>query len=139
VAAEGGVGDAAALRKVWQACRYNTKDCMPISYRDVREGVAAINLSGPMTIGSTDEAIEGLVDILLRQGKKTIIFDVADVTSLDSTGVGHLIASYNKIASAGGDMRIAGATGRVLSTFQISRLDTVFPFYLTVRDAAENP
>jgi anti-anti-sigma factor len=112
---------------------------MTISYRDVREGVAAISLSGHMTIGSADEAIQGLVEDLLRQEKKTIIFDISDVTSLDSTGIGHFIASYNKIAAVGGDMRIAGASGRVLSTFQISKLDTVFPFYLTVGDAAENP
>jgi anti-anti-sigma factor len=109
---------------------------MTINYHDVREGVAAISLSGQMTIGSTDEAIGRLVEDLLRQGKRIIIFDLANVTALDSTGVGHFIGSYNKIASSGGEMRIAGASGRILATFQISKLDTVFPFYSTVRDAA---
>ena len=113
---------------------------MTISYRDVREGVAVISLSGQMTIASTDAAIQVLVEGLLRRGKRTIIFDLAHVTALDSTGVGHFIASYHKIAAAGAEMRIAEARGRILSTFQTSKLDTVFPFYLTVGDAAaENP
>ena len=113
---------------------------MTISCCDVREGMAAISLSGQMTIGSPHETIQVLIEDLLRQGKRTIIFDLAEVTALDSTGVGHFIASYNKITAAGGEMRIAGASGRILSTFQISKLDTVFPFYVTVGDAAaENP
>ena len=113
---------------------------MTISYRDVGEGVAAISLSGQMTIGSTDAAIQVLVEDLLRRGKRTIIFDLAHVTALDSTGVGHFIASYHKIAAAGAEMRIAEASGRILSTFQTSKLDAVFPFYLTVGDAAaRNP
>ena len=109
---------------------------MTISCYAVREAVAAISLSGQMIIGLTDEAIQVLIEDLLRQGKKIIIFDLAQVTALDSTGVGHFIASYNKIAAAGGEMRIAGASGRILATFKISRLDTVFPFYSTVEDAA---
>jgi anti-anti-sigma factor len=113
---------------------------MTISYRDVGEGVAAISLSGQMTIGSTDAAIQVLVEDLLGRGKRTIIFDLAHVTALDSTGVGHFIASYHKIAAAGAEMRIAEASGRILSTFQTSKLDTIFPFYLTVGDAAaKNP
>ena len=91
---------------------------MTISYRDVREGVAAISLSGQMTIGSAEAAIQDLVEDLLRRGNRTIIFDLAHVTALDSTGVGHFIASYHKITAAGAEMRIAEASGRILSPFR---------------------
>jgi hypothetical protein len=43
---------------------------------------------------------------------------LAHLTALDSTGVGHFIASYHKITAAGAEMRIAEASGRILSPFR---------------------
>jgi anti-anti-sigma regulatory factor len=50
--------------------------------------------------------------------------------------VGQFIASFNQIASAGGEMRMAGATGHILQTFRVSRLDKMFPFFPTAEEAA---
>ncbi len=63
----------------------------------------------------------------MRQGKRIFIFDLSEVAAIDSTGIGHFIASYNKIMAAGGDMRMVGATGHVGVLLRISLLDTVFP------------
>jgi anti-anti-sigma factor len=100
-------------------------------------GTAAISVSGKVMMGAESEQIEQRVEEALRQGTRTIIFDISGVTSIDSTGVGRFISSFNKIMEAGGDMRIAGATGHVFHTFHVSLLDTVFSFYPTVEDAAK--
>ncbi len=73
---------------------------------------------------------------LLREGKRIIIFDIAGVKALDSTGVGHFIVSYNKIVAVDGEMRMAGATGHVFQTFHVSLLDTIFPFFASAEEAA---
>src|SRR4029077_17360067 len=108
---------------------------MEISHREVMAGTAEVTLGGKIMLGLESEQIVNLVDQLLRKGTRTIIFNLAGVTAIDSTGVGRFIWSYNNIAAAGGDMRLRGGTGRVLQTFRVSLLDTVFSFYDTVEAA----
>jgi anti-anti-sigma factor len=108
---------------------------MEISHKEVAPGVVAIALAGRVMMGPTSEPIAHRVEDLLRQGTRTIIFDLAGVTGIDSTGIGRFISSYNKVMAAGCDMRMAGATGQVLEAFHVSLLDTVFSFYDSV-DAA---
>ncbi len=110
---------------------------MEISHRDAAPGVTVVTLAGRIMMGSQSEEIVNLVEELLRQGKRTIVFDLSGVTSIDSTGIGRFISSFNKIAAAGGEMRMAGATGHLFDAFHVSLLDTVFSFYETVDEAAK--
>ena len=109
---------------------------MEINHREIAPGVVVIALSGRLMLGAESEQIVTLVEGLLREGKSTIIFDLAGVRGLDSTGIGRFIASYNEIVASGGKMRMAGAAGHLLEVFRVTRLDLMFPFYLTVEEAA---
>jgi anti-anti-sigma factor len=109
---------------------------LAISHNDVAPEIVVVTLAGKLMLGPEGEEIPAMVDEFLRQGKKTIIFDLAGLTTIDSTGIGRFIASYNKIVAAGGEMRMAGATGHLFQSFHISLLDQVFPFYPTVEEAA---
>jgi anti-sigma B factor antagonist len=94
-----------------------------------------VTLTGKLMLGADGEDIPNIVDGFLRQGKRTIVFDLSGVTVIDSTGIGRFIASYNKIAAAGGEMRMAGATGHLFQSFHVSLLDQVFPFFETAEQA----
>jgi anti-sigma B factor antagonist len=111
---------------------------MEISHREIAPATAVVALSGKIMMGAESEQIVTVVDDLLRAGTRTIIFDIAGVTHIDSTGIGRFISSFNKIAAAGGEMRMAGATGHLYQSFHVSRLDTVFRFFPTVEDAAKS-
>ena len=108
---------------------------MEINHRETAPGLVVIALSGRV-LGRESEQIVTLVEGLLRHGKSTIIFDLAGVRSLDSTGIGRFIACYNEILASGGQMRMAGTTGHLLDVFRVTRLDLVFPFYATAEEAA---
>ncbi|MGD0499940.1 MAG: STAS domain-containing protein [Bryobacteraceae bacterium] len=110
---------------------------MEISHKDIAPGAVAIAIAGKVMMGPSSEPITSLVEELLRQGKRMIVFDLSGVTSIDSTGIGRFISSYNKVLAAGGEMRMAAAAGHVFDAFHISLLDTVFRFYATVEDAAK--
>jgi anti-anti-sigma factor len=110
---------------------------MEISHHEIAPGAVEVKLAGKLMLGSESEQIVTLVDELLRRGVRTIIFNLAAVTAIDSTGVGRFIWSYNKIAAAGGDMRMAAAAGHVLQTFRVSLLDTVFSFYSSLEEARQ--
>src|SRR5205823_11570019 len=114
-------------------CRF----MLQIKHADAAPGAVVITLSGKILMGPESEQIVALVDTLLEDEKRTIIFDLADVTRIDSTGIGCFIASSNKIERAGGEMRMAGATRHLLDVFHVTLLDTVFPFYPDVEAACK--
>ena len=109
---------------------------MEISHAEVAPGKVAITLTGKLMVGGDGGRIVELVEGMLREGTRIFIFDLSGVTVIDSTGVGHFISSFNKIMAAGGEMRMAGATGHVFHTFHVSLLDQVFRFFPTVDEAA---
>jgi len=109
---------------------------LQITQRDLAPSVVAVEVAGKLMLGPDGEQIVSLVEELLAKGKKTIIFELSGLSVIDSTGIGRFIASYNKIVEAGGEMRMAGATGHLFHSFHISMLDQVFPFYATVDEAA---
>ncbi len=110
---------------------------LEISHKDMAPGTVVVTLVGKLMLGSDGADIPRMVEGFLRDGKKTIVFDLSGVTVIDSTGIGRFIASYNKIAAAGGEMRMAGATGHLFQSFHVSLLDQVFPFFPTAEEAVK--
>lgn len=110
---------------------------MEMSHKEIAPGTVVITLAGKLWMGPESEKIVTLVEELLRQGKRTIIFDLSGVVAIDSTGIGRFISSYNKVGAVDGDLRMAGATGHVFQTFHVSLLDTVFRFFPTLEEALQ--
>ncbi len=110
---------------------------MEISSNEVAPGVVVIKISGKVMLGPESEQITDLVRDLLSQGKRTIIFDIAGVVGIDSTGIGRFISSYNQIAAVKGQMRLAGARTYLYQVFHVSSLDKIFRFYPTLEEACQ--
>lgn len=108
-----------------------------ISHYEVAPDSVVIKIGGKVMMGPESEQITTLVSGLLKQGKRTLIFDLASITRIDSTGMGRFISSYNQVAAGGGQMRMAAAPRFVFQAFHVCRLDTVFRFYETVDDACQ--
>src|SRR5271157_2940643 len=106
-----------------------------IAHREVAPGTVVITLIGKFMLGPEGDEIVGLVEKQLAAGTRKFIFDLTGVTVIDSTGIGRFISSFNKIMAAGGEMRMAGATGHVMQSFRVSLLDKVFKFCGSVEEA----
>lgn len=106
-----------------------------ISHREIAPGTVVVALAGKLMIGTASGEVVALVETLLSEGKRKIILDLSDVPNIDSTWIGQIISVYGKIAAAGGEMRIAGATGHVFQSFHVSQLDKIFQFRASVDDA----
>src|SRR5882757_6576303 len=63
---------------------------------------------------------------LVQQNVIDLVVDMGDVTFLDSTGLGVLVATLHRQGKAGGSLRLAAVGDRVLKILQITALDTVF-------------
>ena len=108
---------------------------LQIETRRIEPGITVLELTGKIALGRESQRIETLVHDLLRQNEKKIILDITRVDHLDSTGIGILAYCYGTVNRSGGDLRIAGAAGKVLHLLQITRLDGVLPLCSTLQAA----
>ncbi len=121
------------IRLRWAAT--DIEASMKIDHDNPAPQVAVITPLGRVTLGQRSEQIVELVEEMLAAGTRIIVFDLSGITAIDSTGIGLFISSYQRICSAGAQMRMAGATDRLSRVFRVTRLDSVLPFYLTLTDA----
>jgi anti-sigma B factor antagonist len=102
---------------------------LEIEAEDLRPGVVLIRLSGKLMMGPESASLESMVNARMDAGAKHLVFDLAGVKQLDSTGIGRFISTYNRVMQAGGTLGMAAAPTVVRQSFRVTRLDTVFKFY----------
>lgn len=68
-------------------------------------------------------------------GWTKLVVDLANVSSIDSAGIGALISGLKRSREAGGDLRIACATPQPRLVLRLTSLTNVLPVYSTVEDA----
>lgn len=72
---------------------------------------------------------------LLEGRSITLIIDFANVSFVDSSGLGALLSAVRVASRNGGQIRVAGLCPDVLATFELARLNRVFDIYPTEREA----
>jgi anti-anti-sigma factor len=93
---------------------------------------------GKLMMGNDSRQVEWNIAELLASGVKHVIFDLRDLDSIDSTGVGIIVMCHAKLQKAGGNLRIAGPQGIVLDTLVMTHVDRLVQFFPTAEEAAEN-
>lgn len=69
------------------------------------------------------------VKSLLAAGKKKIVLDAANVSYIDSAGLGTLVATFHASRSQGATLKLAGLGANSNEVLQITKLMTVFDSY----------
>jgi anti-sigma B factor antagonist len=98
-------------------------------------GVTVLSLQGRVTLGDESSQLRSKIKELLQQGKKRLVLDLANVTYIDSAGLGTLVAAYTSARNEGGEIRLAGVTKNFGELLNITKLVTVFNVHNTVEDA----
>ena len=106
--------------------------------KKVEPDVAVIEMTGRITMGSDSQKIEWGLAELLKENQKKVIFDLTDVTYLDSSGIGILMMCHAKLKKAGGALRIAGARGMVEETLELTSVNKIVRLYPTAAHAAQD-
>jgi len=99
-----------------------------------KDGVAVVYVSGAMFFGEESAALPILVkDLLNKSGK--IVFDLGNLTHIDSGGVGALVAACASARKAGGDIKLANLGDHTREVLRITKLVTVFQIFDKTEDA----
>lgn len=100
--------------------------------------LARIELVGRLLMGNDSRQVEWSVAELLVAGVKRVVLDLNKLEGIDSTGVGIIVVCHAKLQRAGGSLRIAGATGIVQETLQMTHVDRIVPFFPSAEEAEQN-
>ena len=93
--------------------------------REVQE-VVIIDLSGQITLGEASAAIRDELRDQVGNGYRKILLNLAEVTYIDSAGLGELTSGYTSVKNRGGALKLLNLTKRVHDLMQITKLYTVF-------------
>ena len=98
---------------------------MKVSSRQI-DGVVIVDLSGRITLGEGSVVLRDTVRELLGKGQKKIVLNLAEVTYIDSSGIGELVSAYTSVRNQAGDLKLLNLTKKVHDLLQITKLYTVF-------------
>jgi anti-sigma B factor antagonist len=91
--------------------------------------VVVLRLSGQLTGGPDADAVRDRVAAALAQGFRKLLVDLAEITWVNSTGLGILISAHLAAAQPGGRILLIRVSRRIESIFAITRLSTVFEIH----------
>lgn len=89
-------------------------------------GVLVVDISGRIVLGEESAALRNLVRDLLSRGHKKILFNLQDVSYIDSSGLGHLVSAFTSVQKEKGELKLLNLTKNVHDVMQITKLYTIF-------------
>jgi len=96
--------------------------------RDV-SGVSVLDIEGRIVLGEESNSFREKVKSLLAAGKKKIILNLAQVSYIDSAGLGTLVATFHSARSQGATLKLTNLGSKFKEVLQVTKLMTVFDTY----------
>ena len=93
------------------------------------EDITVLNLRGEITADDGDLVFGRRVDELIKKGQVKIVLNLADVTYIDSSGVGMMVAESKAVYGQGGVMKLAHLTARSHHLLAMLKLKLVFEIF----------
>ncbi len=97
--------------------------------REDRDDVVVFYVSGKLMGGDDADKFHNQVRAVLDDGFKNVLVDLGDVSWVNSTGLGILIAAHTTMTNADGKMRLCRVSKRVDSILMVTRLNMIFESY----------
>ena len=98
--------------------------------------ITVLTLCGEIRGDDGDLAFGRCVDELIKQGRVQIVVNLAEVTNIDSSGVGILVAKLKLLQQKGGAMKLANLTARSYHQLDMLRIRGVFEIFEDEASAA---
>jgi anti-sigma B factor antagonist len=101
---------------------------MKIEIRTVGN-VRILDCSGKITLGEGTMSIRNTVRDILQSGVKKIVLNLADISYIDSSGIGELVSTYTTVLNSGGQLKLLNLTKKLKELLAITKLLTVFDVF----------
>lgn len=91
--------------------------------------VAVLELKGRLDLGQADDTLNDTIRGLVSRGCVKLVLDLKDVSHLDTTCLGLLIAAYIRVGRQGGGLKLLRTPARIREVLAIAKLDQVLVTY----------
>ena len=110
---------------------------LKLNERKLSDGIVVVDAGGRLVFGEETSALREKVKALVNPGAR-IVLSLADVTYIDSGGLGTLVALYTTARNADASIKLAKLTKRVGDLLQVTKLLTVFDVYDSEEEAVNS-
>lgn len=100
--------------------------------------VTILDVAGKMTVNDGPGRVKDKVSSLVFQGQKRIVLNLADVTYVDSSGLGELVACHLSAVKAGSVIKLANMGSRMQDLLVLTKLLTLFEAHTSEASAIES-
>ncbi len=91
--------------------------------------VTIVAISGDITLHAGVDVLKDKVYSLLQSERRKVLFDLAGVGQVDSTGLGQLVHAHVTMSRHGGTLKLLNLTKRLDDLLVLTKLVTVFDIF----------
>ena len=95
----------------------------------VVDGGDVVAMEGRIVLGEESTALREKVKSLLASGQKKIVLNMDNVTYIDSSGLGALVAAHTSARAQGAFMKLSHLGSKFQEILQVTKLFTVFDVF----------
>lgn len=99
-----------------------------LSFRELGD-VTVIDVAGQIKLGEGAVSVRDAVRQLLDKNQERILVNLGEVSYIDSSGIGELVAAFTTVTNQGGQLKLLNLAKRVQDLLQITKLYTVFEVF----------
>jgi anti-sigma B factor antagonist len=97
-----------------------------------------LDLKGRLVAGDGDELFRDTVSRLTETGRRKLLVNLAEVTSVDSCGVGVLVSKYITLCKRGGQLKLYNLRPRSFRVLDVTKLLTVLESFESEAEAVRS-
>jgi anti-sigma B factor antagonist len=100
--------------------------------------VTIIEAAGRITLGENVEILRDQIHQLAAKGRHKVLLSLAEVSYIDSSGIGEMVSSFTTMSNLGGSLKLLKLTKRIRDLLQITKLYTVFDVFEDEAEAVKS-
>jgi anti-sigma B factor antagonist len=100
--------------------------------------VTVLDLKGNIRLGEGNIELHNILRFLVEKGERRVLLNLAEVTYIDSSGLGELVAGYTTLQKHQGELKLLNLTMRVHELMVITKLLTVFEIFESETEAVNS-
>jgi anti-sigma B factor antagonist len=106
--------------------------------RKEHEGVTILDMKGRITVGPEATALREAVAAAVTDNIRQLVFNLAQVDFIDSTGLGAVVMCSTTMRKAGGAVKLLNLNRRNIELLVMTKLATVFETFNDEQDAVNS-
>ena len=103
--------------------------------KEIKEGVLVITLEGNLLGEHSNAPVLAMIKESIEAGTKKVVFNLARMQFINSTGLGMLLTAVSKTRNAGGEVVLCCLPEQMRKLLQMTKLEGAFVVKTTEADA----